>query len=98
MKAFEKALLRSCPGSAGRAPVIALAVLFLAAALLSSLPSPGELFDLLERDALAGYESTVQTTPRRDPVLEEYYDTPAVSQPDAAETSQSPLQLPVNLY
>lgn len=72
----------------GRAPVIAVALLFLVTALLSALPSRGEIFAVLERSALAGYGSLAETTPRRPSVLGEYYDTPVL--PSITEEENAP--------
>lgn len=76
---------------AGRAPVIAVALLFLVAALLSALPSRGELYTLFQREALAGYQTAAETTPERSSVLGEFYDTPAaVTEPEKPDETVKP--------
>ncbi len=71
----------------GRAPIIALAVLFLTVAVLYAFPSREEIFDRLERSALAGYETVAETTPRRPSVLSEFYDTPQL--PEAEDKTSA---------
>ncbi|MBQ7826950.1 MAG: hypothetical protein IJX47_10080 [Clostridia bacterium] len=76
MNRHSHAPIKPRPHLAGRAPVIAVAVLFLLTALLSALPSREELYTLFHREAIAGYQTVAETTPKRSPVLGEYYDTP----------------------
>lgn len=75
----------------GRALVTAVALLFLVTALLCALPSPDGILAFLEQTALSGYESVAETTPARQPILEEFYDRPQESAP-ASTVTPSTLQ------
>ncbi|MBQ8288056.1 MAG: hypothetical protein IJX76_04710 [Clostridia bacterium] len=98
MNLYSSAQAKSRTHVAGRAPVITVAVLFLVAALLSALPSRGELYALFHREAMAGYETVAETTPKRSPVLEEYYDTPSepssVSPDRTTQATTTPIRFP----
>ena len=74
----------------GRIPVIAIAILFLTAALLSALPSAEEWNTLLHRNALAGFESSAESTRSRPPILGEYYDTPVLPQTEPPTSTTAP--------
>lgn len=79
MNPFPKSAHQPKLSTVGRAPVIAIALLFLVTALLSALPSREEIYKLFDQAAMAGYEAQSETTPLRSSVLGEYYDTPATS-------------------
>lgn len=87
MNPFSKPSGKLSYTTAGRAPVIAVALLFLVTVLLSALPSREEIFAILEESALAGYATPAETTPRRPSVLGEYYDTPVLPTVTDEETA-----------
>ena len=77
-------------GHMGRIPVIAVAILFLIAAVLSALPSVEEWNLILHQYALAGFETAAETTRSRLPILGEYYDSPDLPTVDPSDQTSAP--------
>lgn len=94
MNSFFSTARKPKISTVGRAPIIAIALLFLASALLLALPSRDELYALLDRSAMAGYVTVAETTPKRPTVLGEYFDTPSLSPDTQSETNVSDLPHP----
>lgn len=80
---------KASPNLIGRFPVILVALLFLAAAILSALPSASKWSNWIHGQALAGFETPAETTRERPSVLGEYYDTPLLPQASAATSADS---------
>lgn len=63
--------------TAGRMGIIAAALLFLLLAAMRSLPDTRSIRSKLDENAVAGYERVSITTPYRESVLAEFYDSPS---------------------
>lgn len=71
----------------GRVGIISAALLFLLITIARSLPDTESIKRKLDDHSIAGYERVSVTTPYREPVLAEFYDSPINDLPSSESSA-----------